>query len=172
MLVSLTNSTYCHPFLRSFFFRFEKVKTDTFRKKYFSTTMRSSDHLNAWLSSKRVTLPKIWEFIANYLLLGKKFSWVKKTDNEHKSHLLFSKPYVWRNECIFGMSSSLQSQFGHRVQVIGARMSLYVLISIIRSIYSFKLANWLQLQHEFRGTCTWQKFEILTSDSGMLVLEW
>lgn len=69
------------------------MKTDTFRKKYFSTTMRSSDHLNAWLSSKRVTLPKIWEFIANYLLLGKKFSWVKKADNEHKSHSSLNHMY-------------------------------------------------------------------------------
>lgn len=153
------------------FFRFEKVKTDPFRKKYFSTTLRPSDHLNAWLSSKTVTLPKIWEFIAYPKIKFSAFSsralGLKKTYNEHKSHLL-SKPYVWQNECIFGMSSNLQSQFGHRVKVSGARMSLYVLTSI----YSFKLADWVQLQHEFWGTCTWQKFEILTSDSGMLVLEW
>lgn len=106
---------------------------------------------------------------SNSLLLGQRLL-SKKNSNE--LHLLFPKPYVWQNECIFAMSSSLQSQFGHWVKVSCARMSLYVLISMIQSIYSFKLANWLQLQHEFRGTCTWRKFEILTSDSGMLVLEW
>lgn len=61
-----------------FFFNLKKWKLIHSVKNIFSTTLRTSDHLNAWLSSKRVTLPKIWEFIANYLLLGKKFSWVKK----------------------------------------------------------------------------------------------